>query len=111
MREQPGRKDRFGSVAAMTPAFVIMEDPKAAHEVQQLIVFETEFSPAWMLVTEMIVDEKGLIEQDTAGLQCLKQHGKERPVEVVKSEYDLVAGSRDVRRPSGIFKLRGADGD
>jgi hypothetical protein len=60
--DKPGREDRFGSVAVMALAFVIMENPKAAHEVQQLIVFETEFSPAWMLVTEMIVDEKGFID-------------------------------------------------
>jgi hypothetical protein len=95
----------------MAPAFVIMENPKAAHEVQQLVVFETKFSPAWMLVTKMIIDKKGFIDQDAAGLQGLKQHRKERPMEVEKSEYDLVAGSRDLRRSSGIFKFHGADGD
>ena len=59
----------------------------------------------------MIVDEKGFIDQDATGLQCLKQHRKERPMEVAKSEYDLVAGSRNIRRPSGIFKIHRADGN
>jgi hypothetical protein len=98
-------------MAVMVRAFVIMENPKAAHEVQQLVVLETEFSPARMLVTEMIVDEKGFVDQDATGPQCLQQHRKERPIKVAKSEYDLVAGSRDLRRPSRIFKVHRVGGD
>ena len=74
-------------------------------------MIEAEFSPAWMLIAEMVVDEKGFVDQDAARFESAKQCRKEGPVEVQESEDDIVMGGRDVRGAGGIFKFHGAGRD
>jgi hypothetical protein len=107
--EQSGREDRIALGTVLACAFVILENPKIVCEIQELIMSEAEFLPPRMLVAKMIVDEKGFVDEHPAGPERANQRGKERAVEVKKSENDIVAGGRDRRRLRRIFKLHGVD--
>src|SRR6185436_9980406 len=84
LREQPGREDRIVFGTVLERAFIVLENPELARKIQEFIVVEGELLPPWMLVAEMVVDEKGFVDEHPARPECANQQWKERPVEIKK---------------------------
>lgn len=66
-------------------------------QAQQFIVGQAEFPPAWMAMVKIVVDRKGLIEQDTIGFERINQPGEQWAVEVETDDEDIVAFGRKLR--------------
>src|SRR5579883_2415490 len=67
--EQAGGEGRPVSAAFFARAFVIVQDPQALGEVQEFVVRQAEFFPARMLIAQVVVDQKGFVEQHAARLE------------------------------------------
>ncbi len=101
MGQQSGRIDGLHPARSFVESFVIMENAKAAREVQELARGKAELSTLWMVALDVVVDGKSFVQQHATGLQCFDERGKERSVQVKEGENDIVrfmSKSRWLRR-------------
>jgi hypothetical protein len=110
--KQPCRERGADSTGVHAFAFVIVEDAKARHEMEQLVVCERELLPSRVLATQMVVDEKGFVDQDSSRFECSHQEGKEGPVQVIEPDDDLIGGFGNLGWAIGILEIHeaGCDG-
>ena len=73
-----------GSSVGNERAFPIGEHPQISEQREQLIMVQAELAPPRVIEPCMIVDEKGLVDEDAAGLQSARDLGRQVSLQVIE---------------------------
>jgi len=65
-------------------------------------VSQAEFFSAWMLMPEVVVDQKGFRHEDSPWFQGRQQGGEQRPEEIEKHQNPLVSVLAEIGGRWGI---------
>jgi hypothetical protein len=63
---------------------------------------QAELPTPWMLVMEVLIDEKGLIDQQSTRFQRANEMWKERPMQIQEDEDSVIPFLAKIRRVRGF---------
>ena len=70
---------------------------------EEFVVRQTEFPSARMLVTEVILDAEGFVDQDAVRFQRVHQHGEEGTMQVKKDDDGIITVPAQVGGMVGLL--------
>ncbi len=79
-------------------SFIIMQDTKSGGKAQQLPMAQAELPASWMLVTEVMIDQKGLVDEQSTRFEYAKEMWKDRSIQIEEDEDGVVSFLTEIRR-------------